>query len=78
MPQAVPLTGLNRAWRWARIGAAVGIVLLVITVIAGLTPLAVWEGRGILFNIGIVAGAVIGGAFCGLLVALIRHAAVTR
>ena len=78
MPQTVPLWGTHRIWRWARIGAALGLLVFAGAVVAGLTPLAVWEGRGIVFNLGHFAGAAIGGAFVGALLALIRQTMQSR
>ena len=73
MPQAVPLFGTHRLWRWARIGAVLGLVVFAAAVVAGLVPLAVWQGRGIVFNLGHFCGAAIAGAFLGALAALIKQ-----
>jgi len=78
MPKAVPLTGLNRAKRWAAIGALVGIVALVAGVALGVVPQAQWAGRGIYFNVGLIGGALIGGAFVGALAATMLQTARSK
>jgi hypothetical protein len=74
MPQAVPLYGFHRIWRWSAIGAALALLAYSASIIAGIAPLAAWEGHGIYSNIGRFCGAAIGGAFLGALLALSRDA----
>ena len=57
MPRAIPLTGTNRARRWAAIGALMGLCLLVAGVALNFVPQAQWAGRGILTNVGLLGGA---------------------
>ena len=78
MPKAVPLTGLNRVWRWARYGAALGLIVYIASIIADILPLAAWEGSGIVFNLGRAAGSLIGGAFLGGLAAMIKQMLFSR
>lgn len=75
MPRAIPLTGMNRARRWAALGALIGLFLLVAGVALNYVPQAQWEGRGLFTNFGLIGGALIGGAFAGFLAALIVQAA---
>jgi len=75
MPRAIPLTGMNRARRWATIGALIGLGILVAGVALNYVPQAQWAGRGIFTNLGLIGGALIGGAFAGALAAIIVHTA---
>lgn len=78
MPKAVPLTGMNRVWRWARYGAALGLLVYLVVVVAGILPMATWDGRGIFFNLGRAAGALIAGAFLGGLLAMVKQVLSSR